>query len=89
MYFKECTFCKEKIRMSDQSGKWLPYSLDGKVHECMKNGKQKQEPTTPSVKIPKQETNFDHNDILALEDILNRLKSVYGDLETYLREDKK
>jgi hypothetical protein len=26
--------------MSDQTGKWLPYGLDGKVHECKskKNG---------------------------------------------------
>lgn len=36
-YVKECTFCKEKIRMSDQKeGTWLAYNQDGSVHECKK-----------------------------------------------------
>ena len=34
-YIKQCTFCEAKIKMSDQSGKWLPYQ-DGKLHECKK-----------------------------------------------------
>ena len=38
-YGKECIFCKAKIRMSDQIGKWLPFNEDGSIHECKsKNG---------------------------------------------------
>ena len=38
-YVKECIFCHKKIRMSDQTSKWLPYNEDGSVHECKaKNG---------------------------------------------------
>jgi len=38
-YVKECIFCRAKIRMSDQTSKWLPYNEDGSVHECKaKNG---------------------------------------------------
>jgi hypothetical protein len=63
-YVKECTFCKEKIQMSDKlDGKWLPYSLDGKVHECKKNGKAIENKT-----VPKQ-----NNDI-SVEVLLKRLK---------------
>jgi hypothetical protein len=37
-YEKECIFCKAKIRMSDETGKWLPYELDsGKAHDCRTN----------------------------------------------------
>jgi len=50
-YLKECIFCKEKILMSDQKGKWLPFNQDGLVHECKKNGQNigkvtTQDPTT-------------------------------------------
>ena len=34
-YTKSCIFCKQEIVMSDRaSGKWLPYDLKGRVHEC-------------------------------------------------------
>ena len=34
-YNKSCMFCKQEIVMSDRaSGKWLPYDLNGSVHEC-------------------------------------------------------
>lgn len=33
-YVKECTFCKQKIKMSDHIGRWLPFNPDGKTHEC-------------------------------------------------------
>ena len=30
-------FCKQEIVMSDRgAGKWLPYDLNGSVHECKK-----------------------------------------------------
>ena len=34
-YNKSCIFCKDEIVMSDRStGKWMPYDLNGRVHEC-------------------------------------------------------
>ena len=33
-YQKPYIFCKQEIKMSDDSGKWLPYNLDGTLHEC-------------------------------------------------------
>jgi hypothetical protein len=34
-YKKSCMYCKQEIVMSDRaSGKWLPYDLKGRVHEC-------------------------------------------------------
>ena len=35
-YEKECIFCKAKIRMSKETGKWLPYNLNNGPHECQK-----------------------------------------------------
>jgi hypothetical protein len=36
-YTKSCMFCKQEIVMSDKgAGKWLPYDLNGSVHECKK-----------------------------------------------------
>jgi hypothetical protein len=34
-YNKSCMFCKNEIVMSDRgAGRWLPYDLNGTVHEC-------------------------------------------------------
>ena len=33
-YNKSCTTCKKEIRMSNNSGKWLPLNLDNTVHRC-------------------------------------------------------
>ena len=33
-YLKPCIFCKQEIKMSNDSGKWLPYNLAGTSHEC-------------------------------------------------------
>jgi hypothetical protein len=71
-YVKECVFCNQRIRMSDQKGKWLPYELDGKTHDCKKNGKVKQESTTQSKKIPTKQNNND----LSLEVVLKKLASI-------------
>jgi hypothetical protein len=35
-YVKECIFCKNEIKMSDEKGKWLPFNKDGTSHECQK-----------------------------------------------------
>ena len=78
-YEKTCLYCQNKIIMSKETGKWLPYNLNNGPHECRKNETNSK---------PKQET-FDHNNVLELEDILKRLKTAYGDLENYLKESKK
>jgi len=37
-------FCKQEIVMSDRtSGNWLPYNLDGSVHDCKSTGTKKVE----------------------------------------------
>ena len=33
-YNKLCSFCIQEIEMSNASGKWLPYNLDGAPHDC-------------------------------------------------------
>ena len=33
-YKKPCSFCNQEIEMSGASGKWLPYNLDGTLHDC-------------------------------------------------------
>jgi len=35
-YEKECTYCKNKIRMSKKSGNWLAYNLNNGLHDCRK-----------------------------------------------------
>ena len=43
-YTKSCMFCKQEIVMSDRtSGNWLPYNLDGSIHECKTQGTKKVE----------------------------------------------
>jgi hypothetical protein len=62
-------FCKNEIVMSDRaSGKWLPYDLKGRVHECS---------TQTSTGTKKVETKT-----LSLEEIearLRRLESIVID----------
>jgi hypothetical protein len=43
-YTKPCIFCKQEIRLSNDSGKWLPYNLDNTVHECKKSNHSQQQP---------------------------------------------
>jgi hypothetical protein len=33
-YQKSCNYCKQEIRMTNDSGKWLPANLDGSRHYC-------------------------------------------------------
>ena len=51
-YEKECMYCKTKIRMSKESGKWLPYNINNGPHDCRKKDKEtkpKQEFTLEAV----------------------------------------
>ena len=37
-------YCNKEIQLSDKaSGKWLPYNLDGSIHECKTQGTNKVE----------------------------------------------
>ena len=47
-YEKECLYCKNKILMSKESGKWLPYNLNNGPHDCRKK-ETKQEITLEMV----------------------------------------
>ena len=46
-YTKPCIFCKQEIKISNDSGNWLPYNSDGSLHECREskkgNGKPQQQ----------------------------------------------
>jgi hypothetical protein len=47
-YEKECMYCKNKILMSKESGKWLPYNLNNAPHDCRKkndNGSESKKAT--------------------------------------------
>jgi len=67
-YVKECIFCKEKIRMSDQKeGKWLPYNQDGSLHDCKKKNGSKQD---------NHSNNNGNNSDISLEVFLKKLESI-------------
>ena len=46
-YVKTCKYCKQEIKMSDDSGKWNPYNKDGSAHDC----RSKQETSTYEKKV--------------------------------------
>ena len=51
-YVKECVYCTQKIRMSDESGKWQPYNQDGSVHDCKtKEGKQQEDKKQTAITV--------------------------------------
>jgi len=35
-YFKSCDYCKEKIEMSYEEGKWLHDNMNNGPHDCRK-----------------------------------------------------
>ena len=39
-YQKSCMLCNKEIRMSNDTGKWLPMNLDGGFHSCNQNQTQ-------------------------------------------------
>ena len=63
-YNKPCIFCKQEIVMSDRtSGNWLPYDLNGQVHDCKNQTGTKKVETKP----------------LTLEERVKRLESIVID----------
>jgi hypothetical protein len=67
-YVKECSFCKNKIIMSKESGGWLPYELNSdKKHDC----RTKQTDTTAT---NTSKTELTQSDINVLEHVLAKMK---------------
>ena len=62
---KTCIYCNKEIRLSNDTGRWLPYNLDNTAHECKKSNEQQQQPLPPQNK--KQ---------ITLEDIEARLERI-------------
>jgi len=49
-YEKNCMYCGEKITMSKETGKWLPYCKDGSDHDCRTNGQKQEQQQGPAKK---------------------------------------
>jgi hypothetical protein len=71
-YQKPCIFCKQEIKMSDSSGKWLPYNLDGSLHECRENNNNNKKIVTSA----KSKSVAVTATKLTLEDLNKRLKKI-------------
>lgn len=65
-YSKPCIFYKQEIKMSNDSGNWLPYNLDNSPHECRESTKKDNK--TTSITTEKNQS--------TLEDLDTRLQKV-------------
>lgn len=66
-YTKPCNTCKVEIIMSNNSGKWLPYDLDGSPHRCGEKKEKENKPLDNSSKS------------VSIEDRLQKLElAVFG-----------
>ena len=80
---KTCTYCNNKIKLSDSTGKWLPYNLDNSPHDCRPKPKPMVNPSVVDslVEIHKRDgmtetkTEFTQNDINILEQLLAKMKA--------------
>ena len=70
-FTKNCIYCNQEIRLSNDSGRWLPYNLDNTAHEC-KNTKSSQSQTQQQPEKEVQE----HKSNLTLEDLDLKLKGI-------------
>ena len=61
-YNKTCVYCNSEIRMSDNSGKWLPFNLDNTLHDCRR---AQQEVVAPA-----------QQQLLTIEERVKRLEKV-------------
>ena len=64
-FSKECVYCHKDIRLSNDTGKWLPYNTNGSFYEC----KRIEQPQPPKQQQQQQST-------LTLESIDKRLKRI-------------
>lgn len=46
-YKKTCTTCGKEIQLSNDSGKWKPFNLDGSFHFCAEQTGTKKVETKP------------------------------------------
>lgn len=77
-YNKPCSFCNQTIKMSDSSGKWLPYNLDGSLHECKTTYKN------DTTKVTQSNNNITIENIdIRLKDLDARLKKIEYTLYGY------
>ena len=85
-YEKECLFCKQKIRMSKETGKWLPYNLNNGPHECRK--KEKQQAIDTIKEIEQNNNNKQNHKVITWEMVQKKLASIgiVIDVEKLLRE---
>lgn len=83
-FTKTCIYCNQEIRLSNDSGRWLPYNLDNTAHEC-KNTKSSQSQTQTQQTQQPQKVVQEHKSTLSLEDLDARLKRVE---HIVLRESK-
>jgi hypothetical protein len=75
-YEKDCMYCKQKITMSKETGKWLPYNSDESAHDCRtKNGNAK----TPQSASQQKLTEVDQKAVI--KTVLARLDGIKQDLE--------
>jgi hypothetical protein len=49
-YTKPCTTCKKEIRMSNNTGRWLPSNLDGSAHRCFGKKEEREKEEKPELK---------------------------------------
>ena len=78
-FTKFCIYCNKEIRLSNDTGRWLPYNLDNTAHEC--KGKQKfgiPEVVTVTTNKPQTQpqTQNKSSSTLTLEELDARLKKV-------------
>jgi hypothetical protein len=71
-YEKQCIFCKEKILMSKETGKWLPYNLNNGPHDCKKKQEDDEKVNDKVKEIQKE----NQRTTLTVDEILKRLKSI-------------
>jgi hypothetical protein len=77
-YPKSCVYCKAEIRMTNKNeGKWLPYNLDGSVHNCKPSDQ-----TPPEAQLHNTVTYASKEKKLSVEERLARLEeAVFGDAQ--------
>ena len=67
-YNKSSMYCDKEIRMSNDTGKWLPMNLDGGFHSCNQN--------QPNTNTKKVENNVNVLTLEKLDARLRRLESM-------------
>ena len=79
-FTKNCIYCNKEIRLSNDTGRWLPYNLDNTAHECKKSSEQTQpqvaQQPPKQVQQEQQPTEQTRTVWAILEDYNKRLKKV-------------